>query len=98
MTAMALRGAGYRVPKNAAYPLFLAQGLGNCATYPNEMKDDFTEDGHRAGQIRRRERARRVCAGCPFLIECRDWAMDTKQEGVYGATTTQERRRIRARG
>ena len=93
---MALRGAGYRVPKNAAYPLFLAQGLGNCADDP--MKDDFTEDGNRRGQVRKRERARRVCIGCPFLDPCRTWAMDTKQNGVYGATTTQERRRIRARG
>ena len=93
-----VRGAAYtyKPRKDAAYPPFLAQGLGNCAT--DEAPDDFTESGGRRSQVQRRERARRVCIGCPFLDPCRTWAMDTKQNGVYGATTTQERRRIRARG
>lgn len=80
----------------AAYPAFLADGLGNCAR--DNRPDDFTEDGTRTQQQENaRERARRVCYGCPFLRQCRAWAVDTFQQGVYGATTTVERREIRER-
>jgi hypothetical protein len=79
-----------------AYPPYLAEGLGNCANDPSP--DDFTEDGTRTRQERdARERARVVCYGCPFLLPCRAWAIDTKQQGVYGATTTAERRLINER-
>ena len=90
-----VRGAAYtyKARKDAAYPPFLAQGLGACASDP--FPDDFTEAGERTSQRRRRERAARVCDGCPFKRPCREWATATKQQGVYGGTTTQERRRMR---
>lgn len=90
-----VRGAAYtyKPSKAAAYPAFLAQGLGKCATDP--APDDFTASGGRRSQVERRERARRVCIGCPFRYACANWAMETDQEGVYGGTTTAERRRLR---
>ena len=77
----------------AAYPTFLRDGAGKCKTHPTP--DDFTEDGQRKGQRAARERARRTCWGCPFLKPCHAWAVDTMQEGVYGGTTTEERRNKR---
>lgn len=93
-----VRGAAYtyKPSKAAAYPAFLAQGLGKCATYPVSMRDDFTESGGRRSQVERRERARRFCVGCPFRYPCANWALETGQEGVYGATTTAERKRLHA--
>lgn len=75
-----------------AYSPFLVTG-GACATEGNP--DDFTEDGTRAADIRARERARHVCYLCPFRRPCKEWAIATVQQGVYGATTTEERRHLR---
>lgn len=77
------------------YPPFLAQGRGLCAGDPTP--DDFTEEGDRPWQKAARERARGVCTFCPFRVPCRDWATETDQKGVYGATTTKERRARAAR-
>lgn len=90
-----VRGAAYtyKARKDAAYPAFLAGGQGNCAT--DEFPDDFTEAGERTSQRHRRARAVKVCNGCPFKQPCLEWAVETKQQGVYGGTTTQERRRMR---
>jgi WhiB family redox-sensing transcriptional regulator len=36
--------------------------------------------------------AKRVCAGCPVLADCLDWALTTNQRfGVWGAMSTAER-------
>jgi WhiB family redox-sensing transcriptional regulator len=78
-----------------AYPPFLADGIGACAGDP--APDDFTEDRHRHIYRDLRERARQVCYGCPFVNPCREWALATYQQGMYGATTTQERRVLRRR-
>ena len=89
----AVRGAD-RNPSpawNAAYPPFLARGLGDCAG--SAFPDDWTEDGDRPWQKAMRERARSVCQGCPFKMPCRRWAAETDQQGMYGAVSTSERRR-----
>lgn len=77
----------------AAYPPFLAEGKGQCATFPEP--DWFTEDGHRERQILKRKVAVMVCLGCPFRYPCANWALATDQQGVYGATTTAERKAMR---
>lgn len=41
--------------------------------------------------------ARVVCAGCPVIKPCLDWAIRHREVGVWGGTTEQERRRIRRR-
>lgn len=35
--------------------------------------------------------ARRVCASCPIVADCLQWAVDNFEEGVWGGTTKQER-------
>jgi WhiB family transcriptional regulator, redox-sensing transcriptional regulator len=42
--------------------------------------------------IRQIERARAICRRCPVLNTCLRYAMDTHQEGIWGATTDDERR------
>jgi WhiB family redox-sensing transcriptional regulator len=45
-------------------------------------------------------RVRLVCRGCPVRIECREWAIENGEAGIWGATTendrANERRRRRA--
>ena len=51
----------------------------------------FPEQGESA------EDARAVCADCPVIDECLDYAIDTNQElGIWGGTNGRERRRIAA--
>lgn len=43
--------------------------------------------------------AKRICSGCPVMVQCREWGMDHRQEsGIWGGMTEQdrvnERRRI----
>ncbi|MFB9207567.1 WhiB family transcriptional regulator [Nonomuraea spiralis] len=41
--------------------------------------------------------ARRICQGCPVRVQCLTWAVETGEaEGMWGGTTPDERRRIRA--
>lgn len=75
------------------YPAFLADGAGDCATWP--YPDDFTAEGRTAAGRAAQERAKAVCRACPFRVGCLEWAERTNQEGVYGAATTTERARQR---
>lgn len=41
------------------------------------------------------EVAKQVCRTCPAVDECREWAIETRQNvGVWGATTERDRRKI----
>jgi WhiB family redox-sensing transcriptional regulator len=42
------------------------------------------------------DKARAICQGCPVLYECRTWAIGVKSlEGMWGATTPEERKELR---
>jgi hypothetical protein len=71
-------------------PDFLSDGRGRCAEWGNP--DDFTNESHRTAGWQARARAVAVCRPCEHRNACLLWALDTNQVGVYGATTTKERR------
>lgn len=39
----------------------------------------------------REAKARAVCAQCPVLVECRDWARDNREYGFWGGESEEER-------
>jgi len=39
--------------------------------------------------------AKAICTLCPVREECRDWALDRNDAGIWGGLTEEERRRIR---
>ncbi|GAA2829844.1 WhiB family transcriptional regulator [Nonomuraea rubra] len=44
------------------------------------------------------DQARRICQACPVQPACLDWALRTGEpDGLWGGTTPEERRRLRAR-
>lgn len=60
---------------------------GSCRLYPPNKF--FPSDG--AGV----DRARKICASCPVINECLDYALENRIEhGVWGGCSERERRRI----
>lgn len=60
---------------------------GNCRNYPPAVF--FPSDGVGV------DRARKICAGCPVLGTCLDYALSERIEhGVWGGCSERERRRI----
>ena len=40
--------------------------------------------------------AKEVCVSCPIRQMCLDWAVENAEEGIYGAMTPRERKKLRA--
>lgn len=60
---------------------------GNCRNYPPSVF--FPSDGVGV------DRARKICAGCPVLGTCLEYALAERIEhGVWGGCSERERRRI----
>ncbi|WP_042368135.1 WhiB family transcriptional regulator [Streptacidiphilus neutrinimicus] len=59
----------------------------------------FHPAGERGTMFEERERAaKRICAACPVLAECREYALECAEEfGVWGGLTENERGEVRRR-
>ncbi len=67
---------------------------GACLSVDPELFFPLSSVGPAAEQL---SRAKSVCARCPVLAECLDFALATRQvHGVWGGTSEDERRRILA--
>jgi WhiB family redox-sensing transcriptional regulator len=54
--------------------------------------------GRKREDMARAKEAKRVCGGCPVVVECGDYAVTTRQpEGVWGGKTPKQRQQERAR-
>ncbi len=57
--------------------------------------DLFFPVGTGGPAVRQALRAKAVCAQCPVITECLEWAIDTRQpHGVWGGLDEQERERL----
>lgn len=62
-----------------------------CADYPNQLFFPPPDAGDDVV-----ERATSVCAVCPVLDDCLEYALETNQRaGIWGGTTEDERRSLR---
>jgi WhiB family redox-sensing transcriptional regulator len=62
---------------------------GNCAAYPAE---------HMHVQGAAQNEVKRICRGCPVVVDCLVEALDNDIEwGVWGGLTERERRRLKRR-
>lgn len=63
-----------------------------CSGYPNTLffpTSDLGDDGVVA-------RAKAVCAVCPVIEDCLEYALETNQRaGIWGGTSEQERKSLR---
>ncbi len=61
-----------------------------CAGLPT---DDFFPVGVTGPALEQIARAKAICASCPVVTECGDYALDTGQtDGVWGGMSAEERR------
>lgn len=69
---------------------------GACKGYPELF---YNGEDERKGIRRAKEReAKEVCAECPVLAQCREYALETGEPyGVWGGLTEMERHRILGR-
>lgn len=74
-----------------------------CAGMDTEMfMADLPDADRRAFNVARRradvDAAKAVCARCAIRLRCYQWALERGEVGVWGMTTTEERKRERKRG
>jgi WhiB family transcriptional regulator, redox-sensing transcriptional regulator len=73
-------------------PAFLA-GADGCQ---GENRDLFFPDDYGLRHRAEIEEAKEICLRCPVRLHCLDWAVpQASLDGIWGATTPPERRRIR---
>jgi len=66
----------------------------------DEDPELFFPIGNTGPALAQIEEAKAVCAGCPVLTECRQWALDNPKladYGVFGGLSEDERRAARRR-
>lgn len=64
-----------------------------CAGKDTEMF--FPEAGKEF--LRRVGEAKAVCNKCPIVADCLNWAIENDEQGIWGASTYEERKRINRR-
>jgi WhiB family redox-sensing transcriptional regulator len=73
------------------FPDFWGKGMAFCAPDPDRM---FPEG---KGSTYAEEKATVVCAGCPYILECLQFALENDEWGVWGGTTRAQRKAMRQR-
>ena len=63
-----------------------------CSGYPNTLFFPVSDDADDANV----ERAMAVCAVCPVIEDCLEYALETNQRaGIWGGTSERERKSLR---
>ena len=90
------RGAPHRGMIAMPYDRGDWRSRGACLTADPDLFFPLSSVGPSVAQI---TRAKRVCGRCPVRSECLEFALATCQvHGIWGGTSEDERRRLRARG
>lgn len=80
-------------------PKFLSNGDAPCAeTDPDAFFPDDPLDGTKSFRptYSHENNAKKVCAECPYRLECLKYALDNPElQGIWGGTTERDRKNIR---
>lgn len=77
------------------YPNFSDKGSPNCTEHDPELF--FPDpDGPNFYQLLRY--AKNICTGCPYQLECLEYAVKHNEPGVWGGTAEGERQRMKRAG
>jgi len=74
----------------AARPAWMLEAP--CRALPTEVFFPSNRDHHGYAM------AKAVCSTCPFKSRCLRYAIDNREEGVWGATTEYERKLMQGKG
>lgn len=73
------------------FPDFFDKGRPKCSEVDPDIFFPEPDQPNAGATIRE---AKRVCETCPYLEECREWAISHGEMGIWGGTTETERRRL----
>ena len=74
------------------FPSFVEGGTPLCSETDPDMF--FTEQDDEDYQ-RNTTMAKTVCGRCVYKVECLEWAMESREMGVWGGTSDLDRRQLR---
>lgn len=74
-------------------PLFEGKGPVPCEKAP----DLFVVDSQDPDAYKKMKTAKAICKTCAYTDQCLQWALDNREVGVYGGTSTRERRKMARR-
>lgn len=83
---LAIQGKLELLERDLGTPVFFAES--KCKNADPTLF--FAESNSKIAQ------AKEVCVGCPIRKMCLDWAVENAEEGIYGAMTPRERKKLRA--
>jgi WhiB family redox-sensing transcriptional regulator len=75
-----------------SYPDFYSKGPTPCSETDPES---FFPDMEVPGALTRANEAKKVCKGCPYITECLEYALEHNDDGIWGGTSKNERRKIK---
>lgn len=76
----------------AFYPDFYGKGPAACTEVDPDL---FFADPEEPNYLKITSKAKKICGTCIYIAECREWAIETNEQGVWGGTSKNERRKIR---
>lgn len=77
---------------SSLYPDFHAKGPASCTfTDPDMFFTEPDDPDYR----RNTAAAKATCERCVYKIECLEWAMESRELGVWGGTSDMDRRMMR---
>ena len=74
------------------YPEFKGKGTPACTS---EEVDLFFAETTDSDYGKRNHQAKKVCAECPYVAECLEWALKNNEIGVWGGTTERDRKALK---
>jgi len=74
------------------FPDFSDKGPTNCSIYDPEF---FFPEPEAPNFYQLLAYAKNICSGCPYQLECLQFAVEHNEPGVWGGTAEGERRRMK---